>query len=150
MKQTSLPPTIQKQQQQHMQKKTPQKLNGFQQGSPAGRQPPPPSPAHTHTLPNLPFFLFFYATSKTFEWHFAGGPIVCCSTLCAGWDRVCPCLVPPSSSFALIRFLRFCKTLVRKMHIIIHYTTKHLMRCCYYRLIMRGSRNFVRRSPTKL
>ena len=89
-------------------KKRPQKLNGFHQGSLAGRQLPPP-----------PTFPFCYATSKKFEW--ADG----CSTLCAGWDRVCPCLVPPSSSFALIRFLRFCKTLVRKMHM--NYTTKHLM-----------------------
>ena len=45
--------------------KTPQKLNGFHRGSLAGRQLPPP-----------PTFLFCYATSKTFEWHFAGGPMV--------------------------------------------------------------------------
>ena len=46
----------------HAKKRTPQKLNGFQWGSLAGRQPPPP-----------PSFLpFCYATSKTFEWHFAG------------------------------------------------------------------------------
>ena len=37
------PPTVQ-QQRQHMQKETPQKLNGFQQGSLAGRHPPPPPP----------------------------------------------------------------------------------------------------------
>ena len=49
-------------------KKTPQKLNGFQRGSLADGQPNP--------LPRLPFFLFCYATSKTFKWHFAGGPMV--------------------------------------------------------------------------
>ena len=49
-----------------------------------------------------------------FRWQADG-----CPTLCAGWDRVCPCLVPSSSSFALIRFLSFCKILVQKMHIII-------------------------------
>ena len=43
------PQTIQKQQ-QHMHK-TPQKLNGFQRGSLAGRQPP-------HPLPRLPFLLY--------------------------------------------------------------------------------------------
>ena len=53
------PQTVQK---QHMQKNT-TKLNGFLQGSLAGRQLPPPS-------------LFCYATSKTFEWHFADGPMV--------------------------------------------------------------------------
>ena len=46
--------------------KTPQKLNGFQRGSLAGRQSPHPSPA----------FLFCYTTSKTFEGHFTGGPVV--------------------------------------------------------------------------
>ena len=79
-------------------------MSGFQRGSQAGPQPPPP----------LPFFLFCYATSKTFwmafRWRADG-----CPTMCAGWDRVCPCLVPSSSSVALIRFLRFCKILVRKM-----------------------------------
>ena len=97
------PPNRKKQQQQHMQKKTPQTLNGFQRGSQAGPQPPS----------RLPFFLFCYATSKTFwmafRWRADG-----CPTMCAGWDRVCPCPVPSSSSVALIRWFRFCKILVRK------------------------------------
>ena len=62
----------------------------------------------------LPFFLFCYATSKTFlmafRWRADG-----CPTMCAGWDRVCPCLVPSSSSVALIRFLRFCKKISEKI-----------------------------------
>ena len=52
------PPPNRKKQPQHMQKKTPQTLNGFQRGSQAGPQPPLPS--------RLPFFLFCYATSRTF------------------------------------------------------------------------------------
>ena len=96
--------------------KTPQKLNGFQCGPLTGRHPPPPP--HTHTFPPpsfLPFLLCNISNIRmTFRWRADGW-----STLCAGWDRVCPCLVPPSSSFALKRFLMFCKTLVRKMHIII-------------------------------
>ena len=48
--------------------------NGFQWGSLAGRQPPPP-----------PSFLpFCYATSKTFEWHFAGGPMAARHCVLAG------------------------------------------------------------------
>ena len=64
-----------KKQQQHI-KKTPQKLNGFQRGSLAGRQPPPPPPP--------PAFLFCYAISKTFEWHFAGGSMVARHCVLAG------------------------------------------------------------------
>ena len=94
---------------------------------------------------SLSFFLFAMQHLKHLNGLSLAGrclpDIVCC------WDRVCPCLVPPSRSFALIRFLWFCKILVRRMLII---TIKHLMRCCYYRLIMRGSRNFVRGSPTKI
>ena len=67
---------------QKKKKKTPKKLNGFQRGSQVGRQPPPPSPPPS--LPRLPFFLFCYATSKTFEWHFAGGPMVARHCVLAG------------------------------------------------------------------
>ena len=90
-------------------KKTPQKLNGFHRGSLAGRQPPPPPHA----------FLFCYTTSKTLEWHFAGGPMVARHCVLAGIGYV------HVLYSALIRFLRFCKTLVRKMHM--SYTRKHLM-----------------------
>ena len=95
------PPTVINNNNNTCKKKPPQTLNWFQRGSQAGPQPHPS---------RLPFFLFCYATSKTFFWRGGG-----CPTMCAGWDRVCPCLVPSSSSFALIRFLRFCKILVRKM-----------------------------------
>ena len=75
-----------------------------------GALKPVPNPTPSH----LPFFFFCYATSETFwmafRWRADG-----CPTMCASCDRVCPCLVPSSSSFALIRFLRFCKILVRKM-----------------------------------
>ena len=66
---TIYPPPTPNRKKQHMQKKTPQTLNGFQRGSHAAPQPPPPPP-------RIPFILFCYATSKTFEWHFAGGPMV--------------------------------------------------------------------------
>ena len=55
--------------------KTPQKLNGFQRGSLASRKLPP----HAFTA-----FLFCYATSKTFEWHFTGGPMVAQHCVLAG------------------------------------------------------------------
>ena len=73
----------QQQQQQHMQKETPQKLNGFQRGSLAGRQPPPPPP-HTHTPSPAFLFSVFAWTSKTFEWHFAGRPMVSRHCVLAG------------------------------------------------------------------
>ena len=57
----------------HAKKKTPQILNVFQRRSLAGRQLSPPP--HTHTHPPPPSF-FCYGTSETFEWHFAGGPMV--------------------------------------------------------------------------
>ena len=63
-------------------KKTPKKLNGFQRGSLATRHPPPP--IHTHPPPRLPFFLICYATYKTFEWHFAGGPMAVRHCVLAG------------------------------------------------------------------
>ena len=118
--------------------KTPQKLNWFQRGSLAGRQ--------SATSPRLPFFLFF-AMQHLKYLNGISLAIWWLPTLCAGWDRVCPCLVPPSSSFALIHFLRFGKNISKKNSQI--YKTKQLMRCCYYRLNMRRSRNFVRRSPIK-
>ena len=92
------------------------KMNGFQCGSLTGRHPPTPPHTHTFLPPSfLPVLLCNISNIQmTFRWRADG-----CSTLCAGWDRVCPCLVPPSSSFALKRFLMFCKTLVRKMRIII-------------------------------
>ena len=97
--------------------KTPQKLNGFQCGPLTGRHPPHPNHTHTHLPPAFlsSFFVMQHLKhSNDIRWRADG-----CSTLCAGWDRVCSCLVPPSSSFALKHFLMFCKTLVRKMHIII-------------------------------
>ena len=43
---------------------------------------PPPPP---HPLPPPPSFLpFCYATSKTFEWHFAGRPMVARHCVLAG------------------------------------------------------------------
>ena len=82
----------------------------------SSRSPTPPS--------RLPFFLFCYATSKTFwmafRWRADG-----CPTMCAGWDRIWPCLVPSSSSVALIRFLRFCKILVRKSNKTSHAMLNH-------------------------
>ena len=99
------PPNRKKQQQQHMQKKHHKHWMGFNGALKLVPNPPPS---------RLLFFLFCYATSKifwmAFRWQADG-----CPTLVAGWDRVCPCLVPSSSSVALIRFLRFCKILVRKM-----------------------------------
>ena len=73
-------PTIQKQQQQHMQK-TPQIIEWVSTGLSSRSHPPH---THTHTLSRLPFFLFCYATSKTFEWHFAGGPMVARHCVLAG------------------------------------------------------------------
>ena len=52
----------------------------------SSRSPPPPPP-HTHTHP-LPAFLFCYATSKTFEWHFPGGPMVARQCVLAGIGHV--------------------------------------------------------------
>ena len=84
------PPQAVQKQQQHMQKKT-HKLNRCQRGSLAGRQPPPPPHTHTHTNshthtlpPRLPFFRFCNAIYKTFEWHFAGGPMVARHCVLAG------------------------------------------------------------------
>ena len=60
-----------------MQKNNTQKLNGFQRGSLAGRQPPTPSPAFLSSF-------FCYAISKTFEWYFIGGPMVAQHCVLAG------------------------------------------------------------------
>ena len=43
----------------------------------------PPSSPHYPSL-RIPFFIFCYATSKTFEWHFAGGPMVARHCVLAG------------------------------------------------------------------
>ena len=46
----------------------------------SSRSPTPPPPPHTHT----PSPAFLFATSKTFEWHFAGGPMVARHCVLAG------------------------------------------------------------------
>ena len=107
------PQTVKKQ--QHMQKKNTKKLNGFQRGSQVGRHPPPPPSPH----PSPAFLSFYFAMQHLKYLNGISLGADGCPTLCAGWDRVCPCLVPSSSSLELIRFLRFCKILVRKMHITI-------------------------------
>ena len=42
------------------------------------------SPRLSSRSPTPPTFLFCYATSKTFEWHFAGGPMVARHCVLAG------------------------------------------------------------------
>ena len=65
------PPTSQTVQKQHLQKNTTKIIEWV-------------SPRLSSRSPTPPTFLFCYATSKTFEWHFAGGPMVARHCVLAG------------------------------------------------------------------
>ena len=77
------PQTIQKKNNTCKKKRT--KIEWVSMGLSSRSPVPPPPPTESHTLfPRLPFFIFCYATSKTFEWHFPGGPMVARHCVLAG------------------------------------------------------------------